>query len=132
MVALLLASLIFQAPPDSARRDTTRATRLNDLEVTVARRRDSLRELPMAAAVVTRAELGRGQPSLGLDEAMTTVPGVFVANRWNYSLDQRLSIRGAGSRANFGMRGLKVYLDGVPQTLPDGQSQLSNLELAML
>ncbi len=132
MVAVLLASLFFQAPPDTARRDTTRATRLNDLEVTVARRRDTLRELPMAAGVVSRSELRRGQPGLGLDEAMTTIPGVFVANRWNYSLDQRLSIRGAGSRANFGMRGVKVFLDGVPQTLPDGQSQLTNVEFASL
>jgi iron complex outermembrane receptor protein len=132
MFLLVLSALVFQAPPDTARRDTTRATRLNDLEVTVARRRDTLRELPMAAGVVSRAELGRGQPSLGLDEAMTTIPGVYVANRWNYSLDQRLSIRGAGSRANFGMRGLKVYLDGVPQTLPDGQSQLTNVEFAAL
>lgn len=132
MVALLLASVVFQAPPDSARRDSTRATRLGDLEVTVARRRDTLRELPMAAGVVSRAELGRGQAGLGLDEAMTTIPGVFVANRWNYSLDQRLSIRGAGSRANFGMRGVKVYLDGIPQTLPDGQSQLTNVEFASL
>src|SRR5262245_31613207 len=132
MVLLLSAALMFQAPPDTTKRDTTRATRLNDLEVTVARRRDTLRELPMAAGVVTRTELGRGQATLGLDEAMTTVPGVYVANRWNYSLDQRLSIRGAGSRANFGMRGLKVYLDGVPQTLPDGQSQLTNVEFASL
>jgi iron complex outermembrane receptor protein len=132
MVALLLSVLILQAPPDTAQRDTTRATRLYDLEVTVARRRDTLRELPMAAGVVSRTELGRGQATLGLDEAMTTVPGVYVANRWNYSLDQRLSIRGAGSRANFGMRGLKVYLDGVPQTLPDGQSQLTNVEFASL
>lgn len=132
MVALVLASLFLQAAPDTARRDTTRAARLNDLEVTVARRRDTLRELPMAAGVVSRIELGRGQPGLGLDEAMTTVPGVFVANRWNYSLDQRLSIRGAGSRANFGLRGVKVYLDGVPQTLPDGQSQLTNVEFSSL
>lgn len=132
MVAVLLASLFFQAPPDTVRRDTTRATRLNDLEVTVARRRDTLSELPMAAGVVSRSELRRGQPGLGLDEAMTTIPGVFVANRWNYSLDQRLSIRGAGSRANFGMRGVKVFLDGVPQTLPDGQSQLTNVEFASL
>jgi iron complex outermembrane receptor protein len=132
MILLLFSALMLQAPPDTTKRDSTRATRLNDLEVTVARRRDTLRELPMAAGVVTRTELGRGQATLGLDEAMTTVPGVYVANRWNYSLDQRLSIRGAGSRANFGMRGLKVYLDGVPQTLPDGQSQLTNVEFASL
>jgi iron complex outermembrane recepter protein len=61
-------------------------------------------------------------------EALSNLPGVFVANRFNFSLDQRLSIRGFGSRANFGLRGVKVMLDGVPQTLPDGQSQLTNVD----
>ena len=47
-------------------------------------------------------------------------------------MDQRLSIRGFGARANFGLRGVKVLLDGVPQTLPDGQSQLTNLDLSLV
>jgi iron complex outermembrane receptor protein len=55
---------------------------------------------------------------------------VVVSNRYNFSLDQRISIRGAGSRSNFGVRGLKILLDGVPQTLPDGQSQLTNIDFA--
>lgn len=67
--------------------------------------------------------------TLGLDEALNDLPGVYVANRYNFSLDQRLSIRGFGSRSNFGVRGVKVLLDGVPQTLPDGQGQLTNVEL---
>jgi iron complex outermembrane receptor protein len=70
-----------------------------------------------------------GQATLGIDEALNNIPGVYVDNRYNYSLDQRLSIRGAGSRANFGIRGVKVLIDGVPQSLPDGQNQLNNLEL---
>ena len=67
-----------------------------------------------------------------LDEALADVPGVYVANRYNFSVDQRLSVRGAGARANFGVRGVRVLLDGVPQTLPDGQSQLTNVDLANL
>jgi iron complex outermembrane receptor protein len=80
--------------------------------------------------VVDRAEIQRGQQTVGLDEALNNLPGVVVANRYNFSLDQRISIRGAGSRSNFGVRGLKVLLDGVPQTLPDGQSQLTNIDFA--
>lgn len=131
-VATLTALSVLQQVPDSSRPDTLRRARLADLEVTVVRRRDSLARVPMAVGVVGQDELRRGQPTLGLDEALTTVPGVFVANRWNFSLDQRLSIRGFGSRANFGIRGVKVFLDGVPQTLPDGQSQLSNVEFGSL
>ena len=54
----------------------------------------------------------------------------MVSNRYNFSLDQRISIRGFGSRSNFGVRGLKILLDGIPQTLPDGQSQLTNVDFA--
>jgi iron complex outermembrane receptor protein len=80
-------------------------------------------------SVVPKEAVRRGQATLGLDESLSNIPGVYVTNRYNYSFDQRLSIRGFGSRANFGMRGVKVLLDGIPQTLPDGQSQLSNLDL---
>ena len=58
-----------------------------------------------------------------------TVPGVFVANRYNFSQDQRISIRGFGARSVFGIRGIKILIDGIPQTLSDGQGQLTNLEL---
>ncbi|HMH84096.1 MAG TPA: TonB-dependent receptor, partial [Gemmatimonadales bacterium] len=61
--------------------------------------------------------------------ALVTVPGVYAANRYNFSLDQRISIRGFGARSAFAVRGIKVLVDGIPQTLPDGQGQLTNLEL---
>ncbi|MEO5824905.1 MAG: TonB-dependent receptor [Gemmatimonadales bacterium] len=103
---------------------------LPDRTVTVTRRTDSLATLGASVSVVDGAAVMRGHLATGLDEALAFVPGVVTGNRWNYSLDQRLSIRGAGARANFGVRGIKILIDGVPQTLPDGQSQLSNLDLA--
>ena len=80
--------------------------------------------------MLNRSDIQRGQPTVGIDEALNNLPGVVVANRYNFSLDQRISIRGFGSRSNFGVRGLKILLDGVPQTLPDGQSQLTNIDFA--
>jgi iron complex outermembrane receptor protein len=100
--------------------------------VTVTRTPEPLERAPVAAFVVDSATIRRGQLTVGLDEALANVPGVYVANRYNFSLDQRLSIRGFGSRANFGLRGVKVLLDGVPQTLPDGQSQLNNVDFGTL
>jgi iron complex outermembrane receptor protein len=64
-----------------------------------------------------------------MDQVLGTVPGVFAADRYNFSLDQRLSIRGAGARSSFGVRGIKILLDGVPQTLPDGLTELTNVDL---
>jgi iron complex outermembrane receptor protein len=99
-------------------------------EITVTRARDSVQRVPYAVGVLDRTALQRGQQTLGIDEALNNLPGVVVANRYNYSLDQRISIRGFGSRSNFGVRGLKILLDGIPQTLPDGQSQLTNVDFA--
>lgn len=116
---------------DSSARDSARVE-LPELTVTVTRAPEMVARIPAAVSVVDKRDLKGAQATLGLDESLNNLPGVYVANRYNYSLDQRVSIRGFGSRANFGLRGIKVLLDGVPQTLPDGQSQLTNVEFADL
>ena len=128
------APLLAQEPTrtDATGRDTTRVTELPELEVTVTRSPEPQTRVPFATGVLNRTDLQRGQQTLGIDEALNNLPGVVVANRYNYSLDQRISIRGFGSRSNFGVRGLKILLDGIPQTLPDGQSQLTNVDFADL
>ncbi len=132
VVALSLTSdLVAQRPArrDSARVDSTRIQPLTTVTVRVMADRRALEQVPWAVGVVGTRELRRAQPTVNLDEALGSVPGVFVASRYNFATDSRISIRGAGARANFGLRGVKVFLDGVPQTLPDGQSQLTNVEL---
>jgi iron complex outermembrane receptor protein len=116
---------------EPVRRDTT-PVEVAPITVTITRTTTPASRVPQAVEVLDAKAVRRGQATLGIDEALTNVPGVYVANRYNYSVDQRLSIRGFGSRANFGSRGVKIILDGVPQTLPDGQSQLTNLELATI
>lgn len=120
------------APADSAARDSAGVQRLGALRVEVTRAEDRTDRLAWAVGAQNSMELRRGQATLGIDEALNNIPGVVVSNRYNYAVDQRLSIRGAGSRANFGLRGVKVLLDGVPQSLPDGQSQLTNVDLASI
>ncbi len=117
---------------DTTLRDTTRATRLPEINVTVTRTQEPLSRVPYAVGVLDRKAIQRGQQTIGMDEALSNLPGVVVANRYNFSLDQRISIRGFGSRSNFGVRGLKILLDGVPQTLPDGQSQLTNVDFGSI
>ncbi len=128
----LLLVLAAGAVDTVPRADTTRRAVLPELEVRVTRSSEDRNRLPMAVGVLSGAVLRRAQLTGGLDESLSRLPGVVVLNRYNYSLDQRVSLRGAGSRANFGLRGVKVLLDGVPQTLPDGQSQLTNLELGIV
>ena len=102
---------------------------LPPVTVSVTRADLALARLPFAVALVHRLDFGPGQPTWGLDEALAGVPGVYAANRYNFSLDQRLAIRGFGSRSAFAVRGIKILIDGIPQTLPDGQGQLTHLEL---
>lgn len=131
MLLTTLLALAAQAP-DTVRADTTRAARLADVTVRVSRTEESLARLPAAASVVTREAIGGARATLGLDEALNGVPGVYISNRYNFSLDQRVTIRGFGSRAPFGTRGVKILLDGIPQTTPDGQSQFTNIELGTI
>ncbi len=98
----------------------------------VTRGEDALDRIAWAVGTQRTEQIRRAQATVGIDEALANIPGVVVANRYNFALDQRVSIRGAGSRANFGLRGVKVLLDGVPQSLPDGQSQLTNIDLAAI
>ena len=100
--------------------------------VTVTGDRQALARVPWAVGVADTRALRRAQLTVGLDEALLGIAGVQVANRYNFAVDQRVSVRGAGARANFGLRGLRVLLDGVPQTLPDGQSQLTNVDLGAI
>ncbi len=71
----------------------------------------------------------RGQSRLQLDESLNRVPGLYLQNRYNFAQGLRLSSRGFGSRAPFGVRGLRLNVDGFPETLPDGQSQLDSIDL---
>lgn len=122
--------LVAQGRPasDSVRADS--AQRLAAQRVTVTRGEAALDRVPWAVGTQRTEQIRRAQATVGIDEALANIPGVVVANRYNFALDQRVSIRGSGSRANFGLRGVKVLLDGIPQSLPDGQSQLTNVDLA--
>src|SRR6266581_1994014 len=109
--------------------DTTKPYTLPPATVSVTRSETPLSKVPLSVHAVDRAQISRARPTWGLDEVLASVPGVFVANRYNFSQDQRISIRGFGARSAFAVRGIKILVDGIPQTLPDGQGQLTNLEL---
>lgn len=67
-----------------------------------------------------------------LTESLAGVPGLQLQNRYNFAQDLQLSIRGFGARSTFGVRGVRIYVDGIPATLPDGQGQTSNIDIASL
>lgn len=64
-----------------------------------------------------------------LPQVLSGLPGLLARDRQNHAQDTQLSIRGFGARSTFGVRGLRLYSDGIPATMPDGQGQLSHFSL---
>jgi iron complex outermembrane recepter protein len=106
------------------------ATQLPTVTVEVGRgTHGSTLDLPFAVTVQTPDSTRPGQRHLSLDETLWLVPGLSVSNRNNPSQDPRISIRGFGARSAFGVRGIRVLRDGLPLTLPDGQTPVDYLDL---
>ncbi|HDH1681779.1 TonB-dependent receptor PqqU [Klebsiella quasipneumoniae] len=86
-------------------------------------------DTPAAVSVVNGDDMRQAAPRVNLSESLGAVPGLQVQNRQNYAQDLQLSIRGFGSRSTYGVRGLRIYVDGIPATMPDGQGQTSNIDI---
>ncbi|WP_296921384.1 TonB-dependent receptor family protein [Polaromonas sp.] len=71
-----------------------------------------------------------GRAQLNLSESLSLLPGLLARDRQNQAQDLQLSVRGFGARSTFGVRGVRLYVDGIPATMPDGQGQLSHIDLA--
>ena len=89
-------------------------------------------EVPASIDVIGGEAFNEDTLGVNLSEGMRNVPGLLARDRQNYAQDTQISIRGFGSRATFGIRGLRLYLDGIPATQPDGQGQVSHFNLATL
>ncbi|MGH8315215.1 MAG: TonB-dependent receptor plug domain-containing protein, partial [Steroidobacterales bacterium] len=106
------------------------AARIDPLVVTATRVEERAFDLPVAIDSVDAARIQRGQLQINLSESLSRVPGLVVQNRWNYAQDLQVSSRGFGARASFGVRGIRLYQDGIPATMPDGQGQTGSFSLA--
>ena len=109
---------------------TSNAPELTPVVVTATRIAQISAELPASIDRVDADTLHRGQLEENLSESLVTVPGVSVQSRQNYAQDLQLSIRGFGARSSFGVRGVRLYSDGIPGTMPDGQGQFSQFDLS--
>ena len=101
---------------------------LEPVEVTATRSARSAQNIPNAVTRIEKEDIQKGQPTLTLDESLSTLPGLFFQNPYNFAQDLRISIRGFGARSPFGVRGIKILVDDIPQTLPDGISQLDTID----
>ena len=102
---------------------------MSDVVVTATRAPERSIDLPASIDRIDGGALRDGHLAVNLSESLPAIAGVSVQNRQNYAQDLQLSVRGFGARSSFGVRGVRLYADGVPGTMPDGQGQFSHFDL---
>ncbi|GAB4399768.1 MAG: TonB-dependent receptor [Rhodoferax sp.] len=131
---------LYRRRPHSARRrllaacaalacGASAAQALDDVVVSASRSAQRSFDIPAAVQALDRDDIAHGGAQVNLSESLNRVPGLTLLNRQNYAQDLQLSVRGFGARAAFGIRGVRLLVDGIPATTPDGQGQASTVSL---
>ena len=124
---LVIITLSLQAQDSLQQKISLKGITLDALRIKTPKR-----VIPFAIShqIFKAPQLGLQQNSL--QDYLSTVPGLYAQNTQNFAQDLRLSIRGFGARSGFGIRGIQLIVDGIPETTPDGQGQLDNLPLGLI
>lgn len=112
--------------------DEEKVINIAPIVVTGTRTEQNSFDLPIAIDVVDMEDIQAGQLQMQLSESLIRVPGITAQNRNNQAQDPQISTRGFGSRSAFGVRGVRVYVDGIPLTMPDGQGQPGVVDLSAI
>ena len=130
-ITVLLAQGLASAPAGAQTGAETSPTLPTLPAITVSTPRGAASPFDVAGSVdrVDGSDLRNDKLQVNLSESLGAVPGLLVQNRQNYAQDLQLSVRGFGARSTFGVRGVRIYVDGIPATLPDGQGQTSNIDI---
>ncbi|MFT5750712.1 MAG: iron complex outermembrane receptor protein [Flavobacteriales bacterium] len=112
--------------------DTLSVQKLDTVLISASRISVAPERLPAATSVYQSGVDDVSRQQTSLQEYLVQMPGVFTQNATNFAQDLRISIRGFGARAAFGIRGIKLIVDGIPETTPDGQGQLDNLNMGII
>ncbi|MEI7443677.1 MAG: TonB-dependent receptor [Burkholderiales bacterium] len=126
-----VAVLAMGAGPAAAQSADPAGT-LDDVVVSASRSAQRAFDAPAAVQSVDGESVRAAGPGFDPSEALARVPGLVVQDRQNLAQDPQVSIRGFGARSTFGVRGLRLIVDGIPATMPDGQGQLSTVPLTAI
>jgi iron complex outermembrane receptor protein len=128
LVGCLAAALVaFALPATAADQDLP-----DQVVVTATRSPQSAMDVAASVDRIDAERIHDGQLQVNLSESLSAVAGVNAASRQNYAQDLQLSVRGFGARSAFGVRGIRLYTDGIPATMPDGQGQVSHFDLGSI
>jgi len=105
------------------------SSRLGPVVVTATRTEALPFDVPASIDRIEGTGIRDARLQVNISESLGGVPGLLARDRQNYAQDVQISVRGFGARSTFGIRGVRLYIDGIPATLPDGQGQISNVDL---
>ncbi len=131
LVLLSLSVMALQAQERSTV-DSLPDKTLDEVTISATRLEVAETRAPLAVTVVDGQRIQQGNQQLSINESLGMVPGLFAQNADNFSQDLRVSIRGFGARASFGIRGVKLLVDGIPESTPDGTAQVDNIDMGLM
>ena len=129
--AVVIGTLVLPAAAfaqDAAPRPAGAAS-LAPVVVTATRAEAAPFDIPASIDRIGSETIRDGRAQVNISESVGGVPGLLARDRQNYAQDVQISVRGFGARSTFGIRGVRLYVDGIPATFPDGQGQISNVDL---
>lgn len=127
--ALFAVTIALGLPVHAQPDDTGSPVSLAPIQVESVRLNTEVLTTPAAVDVTEAQDIQQGRAKAQLDAALNRTPGVYANNGSNFAQNLRISIRGFGARSAFGVRGVRVRVDGIPETLPDGQAQTDSIDL---
>jgi iron complex outermembrane receptor protein len=125
----LVASLCLGVFPSAALHAQSATTTLADVMVQSGRLEQKQFDAPASVFSIDADTIRNSGPQVNISDVLNRAPGVVALNRNNYAQDVQISIRGFGSRAAFGLRGIRLITDGIPASMPDGQGQASTVSM---
>lgn len=103
---------------------------LDSVVITATRIEQSSFDVPVSIDVIDKERIRDGQYQVNASESLVRIPGIVAPNQSRFSSDQQISSRGFGARSSFGIRGVRIYADGIPLSMPDGQGQMGSFALS--
>ena len=129
LMSMALPVIAEDAVPTGSEAEQPISTVIAPVVVTATRQEQNSFDLPVSIDVVTAEQMQDGRLQVNISESLARVPGVVAQFRGAYSQDLQVSTRGFGARSQFGVRGIRLYSDGIPLTMPDGQGQTGTMDI---
>ena len=125
-----MLTLLLGVSPGSAQ--LANGAPVDEIVITATRMESSVRDVARSVSIIDKDRIQLDTQQLGLQEALAGVPGLYLQNGYNFAQDLRISLRGFGARSSFGIRGIRILVDGIPETLPDGQAGVDSIDIGSI